>query len=90
MRAKHSSKYGRKTKKRKKVATFFCVLHCARESDCKTSIEQRNTTKKSRSGSKTSIHKNTTKISRSESKTFIHLTEKYNKKVDLAAKKSCN
>jgi len=47
MRAKHSSV---ETKKRKKVATFFCVLHCARGSDCKTSIEQRNTTHKSRSG----------------------------------------
>ena len=43
---KHSSKYGRKTKKCKKVATFFCVLHCACESDCKTSIQQKNTTKK--------------------------------------------
>ena len=50
MRAKHSSKYGIKTKKCKKVATFFCVLHCACESDCKTSIEQRNTAKKSRYG----------------------------------------
>jgi len=36
--------------KQKNVATFFCVFHCAYESDCKTSIEQRNTTKKSRSG----------------------------------------
>ena len=69
MRAKHSSKYGRKMKKRKKVATFFVFFTVLVNLTAKHSSNREIQKRKVDLECKTSIqHKNTTKISRSVKK----------------------
>jgi len=46
MRAKIWTHQEQKSQGRKKVVTFFCVLHGAHEYESKTSIQHRETTKK--------------------------------------------